>query len=460
MARKSLRFFIALTIGKTVKTIQKLIRMNGTYFPGKLAIIICPDFLNRIDKPKTIIAVTGTNGKTTVCNMIIDILKENGIETLNNRAGSNTNAGIGTALLSEATFSGKAKHQLAILEIDERSSKLIYPYINPTYMVCTNLFRDSIQRNAHAEYIADIISSALPATTKLILNADDCISNRLAPQNQRVYFGIDQLPTDKQECTNIINDCQICPECSTRLKFHYGRYHHIGKVYCPNCTFASPESDYLAKIFYETQTMVMMKDKEEETYQLISNSIFNSYNQVTVIATLNQIGLSPDQIRKGLEKINIVESRYSKEEVEGVELITHMAKGHNPIACSCVFDYAVHEEGIKEIVLLPDDYKHTLKTSENITWAYDADFELLNDPKVERIVIGGSRSADYRLRLLIAGVSPKKIFIAMDEQDTFLLLKLEKTEKVFILHQLFQTQNAKKVKDNSIDVLRKSGLWA
>lgn len=66
--------------------------MNASYFPGKLAVKLCPDFMGCIDKPKTIITVTGTNGKTTVCNMIIDILEANGYDVLNNRAGSNVNA--------------------------------------------------------------------------------------------------------------------------------------------------------------------------------------------------------------------------------------------------------------------------------------------------------------------------------------------------------------------------------
>jgi len=194
MAKKTLRFFLALWVGKLAKTVQKLLGMNATYFPGRIAIKICPDFLGRIDKPETIVAVTVTNGKTTVCNLIIDSLTKNGYDLMNNRAGSNTNAGIGTALLDAATLFGVSKKKLGILEVDERSSKLIYPYVQPTIMVCTNLFRDSIQRNAHAEYISYIISSALPKSTKLLLNADDSISSRLAPENPRTYFGIAQMP--------------------------------------------------------------------------------------------------------------------------------------------------------------------------------------------------------------------------------------------------------------------------
>ena len=65
---KNLKFYIALWGAKAGTVLLKILRKNATYFPGKFAITVCPDFIARIDKPETVIAVTGTNGKTTVCN--------------------------------------------------------------------------------------------------------------------------------------------------------------------------------------------------------------------------------------------------------------------------------------------------------------------------------------------------------------------------------------------------------
>lgn len=448
MAARGFRFYLGHFAGKLSYALLRALGKNATYFPGDLAIKICPDYLFKIGKPEKVIAVTGTNGKTTVCNLLSDILTGEGYSVMNNHAGSNTNSGIATALMKYSGALGNSKCKIGILEVDERSSKKIYPPTQPDYIVCTNLFRDSITRNAHPEYISDIINSAVPKSTKMILNADDPISSRLALENERVYFSIDRLATDKEACDNIINDCQICPICGEKLKVRYSRYHHIGSFECPNGDYESPKADYLAKVDLDNGILSINLNGQNESFKLISNSIFNIYNQVTVISVLTELGISVDAIRKGLEKGAIVESRYSEAKVNGLEVITHLAKGHNPIACSCVFDYAVNESGIKEVLLFPDDDVTHMKTSENITWAYDADFERLNQRDVVRVVIGGRRSEDYRLRLLLAGVPAEKIYTCEKENEAYKLLKLDGTDKVFILHQVYKIQMAMDAKAN------------
>jgi len=206
MSKRGFRFYIGHFAGKLAYRLQRILGMNATYMPGDIAIRLCPGYLSLVGRPGKIVAVTGTNGKTTVCNLLNDVLTKEGYKIMNNSAGSNTNSGIATALMKYSSLSGKSKKDIGIIEVDERSSKKIYPGIRPDYIVCTNLFRDSITRNAHPEYIADIINSAVPKETVMILNADDPISSRLAPENPRKYFSIDRLPTDKEEPQNIIND--------------------------------------------------------------------------------------------------------------------------------------------------------------------------------------------------------------------------------------------------------------
>ena len=156
--RKSLRFYIALWGAKAGNVLLKILKRNASYFPGKFAVSVCPDFIGMIDKPETIIAVTGTNGKTTVSNMIEDVLKANNYDIIDNSLGSNVNSGVATTLIKGANLLGKTKKKIAVLEIDERSANKVYPYLTPTYLICTNLFRDSMIRNAHSEFIAEILN--------------------------------------------------------------------------------------------------------------------------------------------------------------------------------------------------------------------------------------------------------------------------------------------------------------
>ena len=177
-----LRFYFALWAAKLSIVALKITKHNGTNFPGVLALKLCPDFLKYADKPKKIIAITGTNGKTTVSNMLLDMLTMDGKRVLNNKMGSNINSGIASSLIYGAGFFGKCKYEIGLFEVDERSALRVYPYMKPEYMLITNLSRDSIMRNGHPEYIADILTKYIPKETKLVLNADDLISCRVAPE--------------------------------------------------------------------------------------------------------------------------------------------------------------------------------------------------------------------------------------------------------------------------------------
>ena len=73
-----MRKFLAIIICKLTKKICKYFG-RGSSFPGQLALKICPDILSRIDLPENIIAVTGSNGKTSTVEMIHGIIENAGM---------------------------------------------------------------------------------------------------------------------------------------------------------------------------------------------------------------------------------------------------------------------------------------------------------------------------------------------------------------------------------------------
>ena len=454
--KRGLKFYIALWGAKVGTVLLKLLGRNATFFPGKFALKVCPDFIKKIDKPKTIIAVTGTNGKTTVCNMIEDVLRDNNYTFIDNKYGSNIDAGVTTTLISGVTFFGKSKKDLAVLEVDERSAPKIYPYLTPTYLVCTNLFRDSLMRNAHTEFISEILTKYIPKETTLILNGDDLITSNIAPENKRMYFGISRLDTDSEKCENIARDIIVCPKCNSKLEYEYVRYNHIGKAHCPKCDFGTPQIDYLVtNLDLKNKKMTLQNNDKEETYDLISDNIINIYNILTVITVLKQLGLESDKINESLKKQKIVDTRYSEEFVDGIKVVTHLSKGMNPIACSRVFDYVRKYEGNKVVILLLDDLHEAASGSENTAWQYDTDYEFLNDESIKQIIIAGVRYLDGYVRLQIAGVNPDIIVHERDELSAVEKLKLEDIQTVFILHDLYSIELKENVK-NKVEVLIKN----
>lgn len=457
---KNLRFYFALLVARVVALICKIIKTNGTTSPGRYAIKICPDFIGRIGKPSKIICVTGTNGKTTVSNMLIDSLNKCGYKTLNNNLGGNIHYGIASTLIKGASFLGNAKYDYAVLEVDERSSIRIYPYLTPDILVVTNLFRDSIYRNAHTEYILDIIKRDLPKSTKLVLNADDLIASRVAENgNEAVYFGIDRLDSDASELSSNIVDIRCCPKCHSTLEFDYVRYHHIGKAHCPNCDFKSHEADYnVTNIDYAKMLIDVNYKGQTYTFKIINDNIINIYNTVTAITALHEFGIEMEKLQEVFGSFEIVKSRLETVKCKGVEIISQVAKGLNPVAVSRAFEYIKNCEGQKIVFLNLDDvFMEKRGESENVTWLYDADFEILKDDSIKQVIIGGIRSKDYLCRLLIGGVNPNKVVVERDYHDEMSHVNLENIDKVFILHDIYNKEIADYLIKEIVNRLEKEG---
>ena len=116
------------------------------------------------------------------------MFKADGRLVLDNNMGSNINSGISTSFINGVNIFGKCKYDTALIEIDERSAPLLFPYMKPKVLLINNLTRDSIMRNGHPEYIGKILTEEMPPQTRLLLNGDDLIASNIAPENSRKYL--------------------------------------------------------------------------------------------------------------------------------------------------------------------------------------------------------------------------------------------------------------------------------
>ena len=447
---KKVRFLIAMLAAKVSLAALKLLGRNATFLPGKIALAIDKNFIGRLTPPKTVIAVTGTNGKTTVSNLLNSILLENGFRVTNNSLGSNVQAGIATALLEDSTFCGKATKDIAVLEVDERSSLLIYPYLKPDYLICNNIMRDSLARNAHTEFISFIINKALPTGTKVVLNADDLICASLAPNNtERIYFGLD-IDKTGEKGPEYLQDIVYCPKCGQKLEAEYIRYNHIGRMHCSNCDFGSPAPDFsITEIDRENNTFTVVHHGKAEQYTLINDNIVNLYNFCGLIALLTEMGLSYEQISAGFSRSKIVKTRYDKLTAGDLTVTMQLSKGQNPTACARCFSYVAKCTGDKKaIIFVGDDFE----PSESPCWLYDSNYSYLCDPSINQVIFSGPRCKDQYLRAQIAGVPTEKIRTTADSKAGADILDTNLSNDIYVLYGPYMVKEANIIKNNLIKI--------
>jgi lipid II isoglutaminyl synthase (glutamine-hydrolysing) len=453
---KPIRFYVALISAKlAIFTLRRLGR-NGTHFPGGLALRICPDFLKYIPKPKKIVAITGTNGKTTVTNLISDVLIKANYTISNNAMGSNIQEGIITTMVNATNiFGSKTIVDYVVLEVDERISPKIYPYIKPDTLIITNLFRDSYRRNAHVDFIADILEKTIPKDTQLIVNADDPLSSFLCKDNNRISFSLDPIDNEIEVKDSRIKDLVNCPKCNNVLIYDFNRYHHIGKVHCPVCDYKSIEANIRAHLDVQSNELVVNFKDSLGRFRAIGDNTTDHYNLLSCVSFLYSIGLNLNQIQNELNKLEIVKSRYDVVKIYDKQIVIMMTKDQNPVATSRVFDYIRKQDHLNTAVILINENTEHHTLSENNAWYFDTDFEYLNQDFIKQIIGGGQRVLDLKIRVRMAGIDVNKYSYASNEIDTADCVDFDKVDSVFILNGTKNIPEAKIIRQSLINRLER-----
>ena len=145
----NLRRMLAVWAAKIVERISvKIFHRQGVTWAGKIALRIYPSILKDLASQvkKDIFIVCGTNGKTTTNNMLCAAIEAEGYRVVCNHTGSNMLNGVVAAFALAAGINGRLNADYACIEIDEASTRRVFPHFKPNYMVLTNLFRDQLDR--------------------------------------------------------------------------------------------------------------------------------------------------------------------------------------------------------------------------------------------------------------------------------------------------------------------------
>lgn len=433
-----LRFYIALWASKFFLFIYRLTGRSRNDRPGLLALKICPDFLKRIGKPKLVVAVTGTNGKTTVASLVSNILKSDNKKVSYNDWGANMFPGHAVCLMNSVNIFNRPKKDAAVLELDELTADISLPYINPNYLIVTNIARDSIRRNAHTEHIFNHLDKGIRNASNIIaiMNADDPISSFLYDNGSSLYYSI--KGTKNEPFITNIDDFNICPNCGSKPVYEYRNYRHIGKFRCEKCGLKSKDSDYSAEVDYDNHNLIINNDK----YKMFSNAIFNNYNLVAIVALFKHMGYDTMKLQEYVSKLVMPSNREKEEIVNGKRIIRQVAKGQNGSSCSTVFSYITSIETKKQVILLVDEVFGDSNKVETITWVYETDYELLNNDNISRIIVVGERYLDYKLRLKLAGIDESKFYCVRKEEEALQYIDFNDNNDLYILYDVDSVSRA------------------
>ena len=380
-------------------------------FPGKIALYVDPRLIADL-APKLgrgSVCVVGTNGKTTVTNLLADALELAGQRVVCNRTGANLDSGVATSLLHAGPS------DWGVFECDELWLAKILPQLQATYVVLLNLFRDQLDRVGEIDRIQDSIVGALEKSpnTVLLYNADDPLCARIAERvaNRSVAFGVNE---DLGLPQNSVADAQMCQRCSTMLEYSYRQYGQLGDFSCPTCGFARHALDYAAEgVQLGLGGLSFAVRRDGEVLGELSapyTGAYMVYNLLATAAAADLAGCSMPALQKAIDAFDPQNGRLQTFDVAGRRVLLNLAK--NPTGFNQNLKIVAQDPGDKVVAFFVNDKEGD---GRDVSWLWDIDFEeLADDPSELTVFAGGLRANDMQVRLKYAGIDSRVVADAED----------------------------------------------
>lgn len=434
----SARSTLAVWAGKFTTSILKLMGSGGTSLPGKVVLKICPDILGHLAKDMKVICVTGTNGKTTTCHVIRDMIEANGNTVFCNDAGANLLGGVVSAFVSAAGMNGKVKTDYALLECDEAAMKAIVEHFGDldVTVVVTNVFRDQLDRYGEVLTTVNKIRSALEQlpNVKLVLNADCSLTTSLnnLPHKEIYYFGVNG-PLYEGTSSDI-SDAVYCIHCKTKYQYHYRTFGHLGGFYCEHCGYQRQSANVgLDKVIeWKDGSEVVEMDvfgKKVQAEVMLPGG-YNLYNALAATTIAHLIGLPEDKIVSVLGGLTTHFGRM--EQVTLGESTLNLVLVKNPAGFNEVLQFLIQQKPTGNIVFgLNDNYAD----GKDISWIYDVEFERLTEAAkdAKHYYFTGKRAYDMQLRLKYADFDVSRFDVIKDYKTLITTLQQEGQQTYLVL---------------------------
>ena len=421
---------------KLTRAVLRRTGRGGTAIPGIVGLKVSKNILAAVSQGMKIVVVTGTNGKTTTCNMIEHALTSAGHDCLLNKSGANLLHGIASDLICSADWKGKARHEYAVLECDEAALKQVVPYIRPRAIVVTNLFSDQVDRYGGVQNTLKEIRTGVERSPKsvLVLNAEDPLSASLAIDvpNKVVWYGLDESVGTQGNVD--LSDAGKCPKCGGDYSYDYNIYAHLGGFRCRKCGFSRQAPDVAVTSIKEKTSdgsVVHMrpgKKAPEQDVRIALPAVYNIYNAAASIAAIIALKLPAREAVDALSSARASFGRLETFDLQGNRLQMILVK--NPAGCNQAFSY---------ITGLGEDFSAVLclnnRTGDghDISWIETTDYEkLVRDPHLKKLYAGGDCAKELLERLKKAGAADD-ILVPFSDYGALVEKLKEEQNPVFLL---------------------------
>lgn len=439
----ALRTALAVTSGKlSARVIQTLHMGSGSALPGKVAMRIQPDLLRQLGGQITqhVVAITGTNGKSTTAGLISSMIEGTGYSVVHNQLGANMLPGITGAFVQQSSALGTLNADFGVIEVDEASMPAVSQSLGQQITVVTNLFRDQLDRYGELDTTARFIRQGVQASGgKVLLNADDPSVTALADSfspDMVLFYGVDRVdyPGALEPACPVPFPKEVtdCPRCQNALTYTHVWYGHLGHYHCKACGFARPTPTFQAtQIAVETQgsrVSLQLDDAILPDLMLPLPGLFNAYNLLAAAAAASVAGVPPHMVSLGLTRYQNLFGRAERLMRDGKSLMVLLIK--NPTGAGEVLKVVTADPKARLLIAINDGYAD----GRDVSWLWDAPFEWL-EHHAKPMVVSGHRADDMAIRLKYAGVPTERVHIEPDV-ITALQTALNKTapdETLYIL---------------------------
>ncbi|OXM60215.1 MurT ligase domain-containing protein [Amycolatopsis vastitatis] len=342
---------------------------RGGMIGGRVTLALDPRALRRLGRERTVVLVTGTNGKTTTSLMITRAL-----EALAEVAANSDGANMPDGVLAALTARPDAPY--AVLEVDETYVPWVADQVQPAVLVLLNLSRDQLDRVGEVRATERDLRAAIAelAGTVVVANCDDVLVTSAASVAAKpVWVGAGRRWS---------GDSTACPRCEGRVEAHD---RHWGCA----CGLARPEPAWTLD-----GDLVRTPGGREVDLDLRLPGDANRANAALALAAAHRLGVPPHTAAARLRTITDIGGRYRTVRRSRHSVRLMLAK--NP--AGWVETLRVLDEDTPVVVAVNAQEAD----GRDLSWLWDVHFERLRG---RQVVVTGERGADLSVRLCYAEVA-------------------------------------------------------